>query len=172
MCRVDWSNLLLARRGRVAGVHDASHLPCHFSERRPRRKRLVHNRASVPRSTPAATLPDNSSRGPSRKANQGFTGRSSERSIGQKLKLRHCNLRKGTLPIRARCVRMEAKIPCWAISSVMCTLLSTPSDRKNWVGSLSSLSAASATSMALITDLTSLGITARGVGRLKYVYAP
>jgi|SRR5262245_33363904 len=64
--------------------------------------------------------------------------------------------------------RAERRIFCWAINSAMRTLLNTRSVRQNIVGSLSSLSAASASSIAL----TSLSITEPGVREAEYVYAP
>src|SRR5215472_699276 len=52
---------------------------------------------------------------------------------------------------------------CWAVNSAMGALLNTRSNRQNIVGSLSSLSAASAGSIAL----TSLSIAEPGVRRLN-----
>src|SRR5262249_4500673 len=78
------------------------------------------------------------------------------------------NARKGTLPTRARCVRMEANTLAGRL--VRHALLpNTPTGRKNFAGTLSSLSAARASSIA---NVTSISITKPGVREAEYAYAP
>ena len=73
--------------------------------------------------------------------------------------------------MRARSVRMEANtfklLSDQLRHALPLEVLRTPSDRKNFVGLLSSLSAASASSIADVTVFTSLSITEPAVGRLS-----
>jgi len=93
---------------------------------------------------------------------QAFNNRHKRKTGGSKCK-------KGNFADTRTLRAHGGEYPCWAISSAMRPFLSTPRDRKNFAGSLSSLIAASASSIATVT---SMSITKPRIREAEYVYAP